>query len=105
MFAVARFWEKSSRGIALSMHGGCLWNSFVMAGAVSAFIDILQQTLPNLLACFEALGATAAPGMKDQLLNGFYRGVPATNFSEHVLSACPPARRHAGPGTRLDRSR
>jgi hypothetical protein len=99
MFAVARFWGKPFRGIALLlMHAGCLWNSFVMAGAVSAFIDILQQTLPNLLACFEALWATAASAMKDQLLSGFYRGVPATNFSNMCCRRAPPGSPLCGAG-------
>jgi mannose-1-phosphate guanylyltransferase len=90
MFAVTRFWEKPSRAVAsLLMHAGCLWNTFVMVGAVSAFIDILQQTLPNLLACFEAFWATTAPGMTDKVLSGLYLRVPAASFSKEVLSAHP----------------
>jgi hypothetical protein len=36
-----------------------------MAGVVGAFIGIIKRTLPNLLACFESLWATTAPGMEE----------------------------------------
>ena len=90
IFEVTRFWEKPTRATASHlMRGGCLWNSFVMVGAVSAFINILQHTLPNLLACFESFWATTAPGMEDKVLSGLYLRVPATSFSDEVLSARP----------------
>jgi mannose-1-phosphate guanylyltransferase len=89
-FEVTRFWEKPARAVALHlMHRGCLWNSFVMVGAVGAFISIIQRTLPHLLACFESLWATTAPGMEHRALDGLYLGVPAANFSDEVLSARP----------------
>src|SRR5262249_37330993 len=48
--AVRRFWEKPSKRIASRlMRQGCLWNSFVMVGRVSAFLDLIRQTLPGLL--------------------------------------------------------
>ena len=62
---VNRFWEKPSRRIASRlMRRGCLWNSFVMVGAVHAFITMIRHTLPNLLACFESMCATMTPGME-----------------------------------------
>jgi mannose-1-phosphate guanylyltransferase len=90
IFEVARFWEKPTRAFASDLMGrGCLWNSFVMVGAVGAFIGIIQRTLPNLLACFESMWATTSPGMEDRALHGLYLGLPRANFSDEVLSARP----------------
>jgi mannose-1-phosphate guanylyltransferase len=87
---VSRFWEKPSRRIASHlMRRGCLWNSFVMVGAVGAFVEIIRHTLPNLLACFESMWATMTPGTEDEALRDLYLKVPATNFSDQVLSARP----------------
>jgi mannose-1-phosphate guanylyltransferase len=90
IFEVARFWEKPTRAVASDLMGrGCLWNSFVMVGAVGSFIAIIQRTLPNLLACFDSLWATATPGTEHRALESLYLDVPAANFSEEVLSARP----------------
>ena len=87
---VSRFWEKPSRRIASHlMRRGCLWNSFVMVGAIVAFINMIRHALPNLIACFESMWATMTPGMEDEALRGLYLKVPATNFSDEVLSARP----------------
>jgi mannose-1-phosphate guanylyltransferase len=87
---VSRFWEKPSRRIASHlMSRGCLWNSFVMVGAVGAFIKMIRHTLPNLLASFESMWATMTPGMEYEALRDLYLKVPATNFSDEVLSARP----------------
>ena len=89
---VSRFWEKPSRRIASHlMRRGCLWNSFVMVGATGAFVEIIRHTLPNLLARFESMWATMTPGMEDEALRDLYLKVPATNFSDEVLSARPSA--------------
>jgi mannose-1-phosphate guanylyltransferase len=87
---VSRFWEKPSRRSASRlMRRGCLWNSFVMVGAVDAFIGMIRHTLPNLLACFESLWATTTPGMEDKALRSLYLKVPVTNFSDDVLAERP----------------
>lgn len=87
---VSRFWEKPPRRIASHlMRSGCLWNSFVMVGAVGAFIKMIRRTLPNLLAGFESMWSTMTPGMEDEALRGLYLQVPATNFSDEVLCARP----------------
>jgi mannose-1-phosphate guanylyltransferase len=87
---VYRFWEKPSRRIASHlMRRGCLWNSFVMVGAVGAFINMLRHTLPTLLACFESICATTDAGMEEEGLRRLYLKEPAANFSAEVLSARP----------------
>jgi mannose-1-phosphate guanylyltransferase len=87
---VSRFWEKPSQRIAsYLMRRGCLWNSFVMVGAVAAFIEMTRRALPNLLASFDSMWATTTPGKEQEALRDLYRNIPATDFSDEVLSARP----------------
>ena len=79
---VRRFWEKpSGRVAARLMRGGCLWNSFVMVGRVSAFLAMIDRTLPELISAFES--------MEGRGLRELYARIPATNFSDEVLSKRP----------------
>jgi mannose-1-phosphate guanylyltransferase len=79
---VRRFWEKPSRRVAAQlMRGGCLWNSFVMVGRVSAFLAMIRRSLPELLRSFES--------MEGRGLHEVYARIPATNFSDEVLSKRP----------------
>ena len=90
IFEVSRFWEKPSRRRASDlMRRGCLWNSFVMVGAVGAFLRTIRHALPDLLACFESTWATMTPGTEDEALRGLYLKVPAASFSHEVLSERP----------------
>ena len=87
---VNRFWEKPSRRIAsYLMQRGCLWNSFVMVGSVAAFIEMMRRALPSLVANFESMWAATTSGKVQEALRDLYRDIPATNFSDEVLSARP----------------
>jgi mannose-1-phosphate guanylyltransferase len=60
---VHRFWEKPSTDLARElMSRGCLWNIFVMVGAVSAFTRMIRLATPRLFAKFSrispAMGTT-----------------------------------------------
>jgi mannose-1-phosphate guanylyltransferase len=92
VFQVKRFWEKPSRNVASRlMRRGCLWNSFVMVGRVRAFLNLLRQTLPSMLSSMAV--ACSAPAVSQQIdsLRVLYSSIPATNFSDDVLSANPAA--------------
>jgi mannose-1-phosphate guanylyltransferase len=79
---VRRFWEKPSRRVATQLlRGGCLWNSFVMVGRVSAFLAMIRRTLPELLGSFSETQSSP--------LREIYAKIPAANFSNEVLSARP----------------
>ena len=79
---VRRFWEKPSRRVATRlMRGGCLWNSFVMVGRVRAFLAMIRRSLPELLRSFESMEGRGLPEL--------YARIPATNFSDEVLSQRP----------------
>jgi mannose-1-phosphate guanylyltransferase len=89
-FEVRGFREKPSRRVAARlMRGGSLWNSFVMVGHVSAFLEMVRRTLPDLVRSFESMCAAVAPGMRASALRELYARIPATNFSDEVLSLRP----------------
>lgn len=86
---VSRFWEKPCRPVAAQlMRRGCLWN-FVMVGTVGAFRNMIEHTLPDLLASFEFICAIADPEMEERWLSAVYLKEPPTNFSTEVLAARP----------------
>jgi mannose-1-phosphate guanylyltransferase len=90
VFEVRRFREKPTRRVAVRlMRGGSLWNSFVMVGRVSAFLELIRRTLPDLLRSFESMWAAVTPGMEANALRKLYARIPATNFSDEVLSVRP----------------
>jgi len=92
VFEVRRFWEKPSRRIASRlMSRGCLWNSFVMVGRVSAFLNMVRRTMPALLSTFESMVATTPRGGEDEALRSVYDSIPSTNFSDDVLAVSSTA--------------
>jgi mannose-1-phosphate guanylyltransferase len=86
VFAIRRFWEKPSARVAeLLLERGCLWNSFVMVGRLSAFLDLVDRAAPELLRSFararSVLGTSAEPAAIERV----YASLPNTGFSERVL--------------------
>jgi mannose-1-phosphate guanylyltransferase len=89
-FPIRRFWEKPSPSLAkVLFERGCLWNSFVMVGWVSAFLELIRAGAPELLLSFEplvnALGAPAEVAVADKV----YAGLESLGFSEHILTRVP----------------
>ena len=60
-----------------------------MVGRVSAFLEMIRRTLPELLRSFDSMWAAVGPGMQPSALHELYAKIPATNFSDEVLSARP----------------
>ena len=56
LLRVHRFWEKPSQDTAQALFArGCLWNTFVMAGRASVFLELLGNLLaPDVLDAFMA---------------------------------------------------
>jgi len=88
-YQVKRFWEKPSRPLAQElMEKGCLWNSFVMIGQVSALLAMIREAIPDLYRRFaptKELNLVAERKLACQL----YGSIPSINFSRAVL-ANPP---------------
>ena len=89
-FDVARFWEKPTRAHASAlMRKGCLWNSFVMVGHVNAFLEMIGEAMPGLIAAFTAAVPLLNSSQEAAALEAIYRTTAPANFSSGVLEAMP----------------
>jgi mannose-1-phosphate guanylyltransferase len=78
LVGVRRFWEKPSTQIAQALLAhGCLWNTFVMIGRASAFLDMLNAAVPRVM---QALEPSVSAG--DEAYAALHPG----DFSQQVLS-------------------
>jgi mannose-1-phosphate guanylyltransferase len=69
---------------------GCLWNSFVMVGRVSAFLKLIGRAAPELAARFDAiLPALTTPEEEERVASELYTQLGDVNFSQQVLAASP----------------
>ncbi len=87
LVGVRRFWEKPSTQVAQALLAhGCLWNTFVMIGRASAFLDILNAAVPRVMQAVESgiSPSGAAPSMT--LGDEAYAALHTGDFSQQVLS-------------------
>ncbi len=87
LLGVRRFWEKPSAQAAQALLAqGCLWNTFVMIGRASAFLDILNAAVPRVMQAFESrIGLSgAAPSLAPG--DEAYAALHPGDFSQQVLS-------------------
>lgn len=90
IWRVRRFWEKPSRALARDlMSRGCLWNSFVMVGSVSAFLKMIRHAAAELYAKFAAVGSELSTPNETHAIGEVYSGLRDSNFSREVLQARP----------------
>lgn len=86
IFAIRRFWEKPPAILAGKLLArGCLWNTFVMVGRVSTFLNLVRATCPDLLAPFWSIRTVLGSADEPAAIEGIYRQVPAVSFSTSVL--------------------
>lgn len=86
---VKRFWEKPSFESAQNLFlKGCLWNSFIMIGKVSTFLEIIKRELPNLYRMFKASEAAFETFAERQVIQTLYNWINEVNFSSEVLEKC-----------------
>ncbi len=88
---VRRFWEKPPPEMARTvMERGGLWNTFVMAGRASAFIEAGRKALPLLHERLLRLRENAGDArVSDKALERAYALAPTADFSQSVLMAYP----------------
>lgn len=87
---VRSFWEKPSPATAGAlMSDGCLWNSFIMVGKVSAFWSLLRRALPGLAGAFEAFRSTSPAEGEERALIDLYNAIAPASFSDEVLTRYP----------------
>ena len=85
---VRRFWEKPAPQLARTlMERGCLWNSFVMVGRVSAFLEMIRRASPDLYDRFHDLASVLNTVDEAGTIAGLYSQLNDVNFSQEVLAA------------------
>lgn len=85
---VRRFSEKPAPELAtVLMKRGWLWNSFVMVGRVSAFLEMIRRAVPDLLSRFQAIETNLNTSDEERVVNKLYSDLPNINFSHEVLAA------------------
>lgn len=86
---VKRFWEKPSfESAQYLLQKGCLWNSFVMIGKVSTFLEVIKRELPDIYQMFEAISGTFGTFAERQTIRSLYAWINEINFSSEVLEKC-----------------
>lgn len=87
---VRRFWEKPTPEFARGLpERGCLWNSFVMVGQVSAFLEMIRHAAPELSARFDAILPALGTSEEESAAVELYSRLAEVNFSQDVLAARP----------------
>ena len=85
-------------------HAGCVWNSFVMVGWVSAFLDLVTSTNPALLAAFAPLKRAARGGDAAAVIDQHLSSAAVVGlFGNGPGSGGAPPRGSAREGRRLER--
>lgn len=84
---VRRFWEKPPLNLARELlKQGCLWNTFVMVGSISAFLEMIRQTVPDLFETFNAALLCREPGYEERKMQSIYDRLNPSDFSRKVLA-------------------
>jgi len=87
---VQRFWEKPADPVARELfHRGCLWNTLLVVGQVSAFEALLARAVPDIWQEFARLPAADSPEGRGRALHHAYAMIRASDFSQEVLVRCP----------------
>lgn len=87
VFPIRRFWEKPSALIAQRLLAReYLWNSFVMVGWLSTFLDLIEMTAPELSVAFEPVRLTLGSRKEGTAVDRVYAPLPAMCFSYRVLA-------------------
>ena len=84
-FHVQRFCEKPSFHVARELLlRGALWNTFVMVGHVSAFVEMMRISMPGLAGAFPESDLWAEAEV--HIGEPTYQGMHSVDFSQAVLS-------------------
>lgn len=88
VYGVAGFWEKPSTSLARELLGrGCLWNSFIMVGTVSGFLEMFRTRWPRYYDALLKIESRAEQGRGGvAALSYIYSRLPSVDFSRHLLS-------------------
>jgi len=84
---VRRFWEKPSLNTATKLLAqGCLWNTFVMIGGASSFLEMIRLAAPVLFETFHTALPSSELEAEEQKMQFVYDGLDPSDFSREVLA-------------------
>jgi mannose-1-phosphate guanylyltransferase len=87
LFTVAEFCEKPARSRARQLYAaGGLWHSFVMAGTVYAFLQLVRAQQPAALDILQDASSRFGTSAARPALAAAYRQLPALNFARDILA-------------------
>ena len=87
LFTVANFWEKPDGVLARQLHTqGCLWNSFVMAGTVHGFLQLVRRHQPEALEILQTATRQFGTSGERAAIAAAYRRLSAFDFSRDILT-------------------
>jgi mannose-1-phosphate guanylyltransferase len=85
-YKVRKFWEKPvGDELKNVFEKGCLWNTFVLVGAVEYFIKYIKMYARDVYDAFENIYDYLDTPLESEVINREYRFIPAVNFSSFVL--------------------
>ena len=84
---VLRFWEKPDVTLAECLRErGCLWNSFVMVGAVDTFLAAIACALPALFGALDDVAPAFGGPVEAAAVARAYASIEPADFSREVLT-------------------
>jgi mannose-1-phosphate guanylyltransferase len=87
----AGFGKKPQPDLANELLGrGCLWNSFVMVGRLSAFLGLFMMALRSLYVAFRQVQPIFAAVFEKARVEKLYGDLKSANFSDDVLARHAP---------------
>jgi len=91
LYRVGALWEKtgSVEHETRMLERGCLSNSAVVFGRLSAILSTIMVSVPALYSAFAPLRAKLSQAPSVRSVERVYRDLPCIGFSQHVLGAAP----------------
>jgi mannose-1-phosphate guanylyltransferase len=90
VWRVRRFWEKPAPEQARAcLEAGALWNTFVLVARAAALAALGRETLPELSARIERLGAFVGAPEATWAIRQAFALAPRASFSHEVLERVP----------------
>jgi mannose-1-phosphate guanylyltransferase len=90
LYRVRHFWEKPSSALAhMLLTRGCLWNSFVIVGNVTALLALIKSAAPHLFGCFLPMMSRLTISREDETVRALYARLRSKDFSREVLARMP----------------
>jgi mannose-1-phosphate guanylyltransferase len=86
LLRVKGFQEKPPLALAQDLYSnGSLWNTSVMVGPASVFLQLARSIVPNLLHVLESETVGHGPGGEVRIADSVYARIVPTDFSRQIL--------------------